>query len=137
MRCASAGVSLLHVAGSLRRSYTVAGKVSYTDRFDANASRFVGAVAERCESVGGCAAENIVESAGADEFGCVKRPFSVLPEFMLLVSVVSLCAGSSESPLFSKESGGMNAPVPVPAPLFDADWPFVAPCALCLCSPSM
>lgn len=114
MRCANAGVSRLHVAGSLRRSYTVAGKVSYTDKFDANARRFAGAVAERCDSIAGCAADSIVDSAGADEFACKKRPFSVLPEFMLLVSVASLCAGSRASALLSNESGGMNAP------LFDA-----------------
>ena len=46
-------MSLLHVAGSLRRSYTLEGKVSYTLKLFANASRFTGVVAERWASVGG------------------------------------------------------------------------------------
>ena len=64
--CASAGVNLLHVAGSLLRSYTDDGNVSYTDKFDANARRFAGAVCDLCVSVGGFEL-NIVESAGATE----------------------------------------------------------------------
>ena len=73
IRCARAGVSRLHVAGSLLRSYTVAENVSYTDRLSANTS-FLGiavAEAERCESVAETA--GIVDSAGADEFGSENR----------------------------------------------------------------
>ena len=71
--CARAGVSRLHVAGSLLRSYTVDEKVSYTDRLSANTSFLViaGPEAERCESVAGTA--GIVDSAGADEFGSENR----------------------------------------------------------------
>jgi hypothetical protein len=47
MRSAKAGVNRLHVAGSLRLSYTDDENVSYTDRLLANVSRFAGAVAER------------------------------------------------------------------------------------------
>jgi hypothetical protein len=69
-------VSLLHVAGSLRRSYTLEGNVSYTLRLFANASRFTGVVAERWESVGG--EESIELSTGALElrFGWLKSVLS-------------------------------------------------------------
>lgn len=69
IRCARAGVSRLHVAGSLLRSYTVDENVSYTDRLSANTSFLViaGPEAERCVSVAGTA--GIVDSAGADELG--------------------------------------------------------------------
>ena len=73
IRCARAGVSRLHVAGSLLRSYTVDEKVSYTDRLSANTS-FLGIAepeVERWESVAG--AVGIVDRAGADEFGSEKR----------------------------------------------------------------
>ena len=102
--CASAGVNLLHVAGSLRRSYTDDGNVSYTDKFDANARRFAGAVCDLCVSVGGFEL-NIVESAGADEFGWLKSPRSGVTERMIEpVSTASLAA-STVRPL-SKLSGG-------------------------------
>lgn len=73
MRCARAGVSRLHVAGSLLRSYTVDENVSYTDRLSANTSFLdtAGPEAERCESVAGIA--GIVDNAGADEFGSENR----------------------------------------------------------------
>jgi hypothetical protein len=58
-------VSLLHVAGSLRRSYTLEGKVSYTLKLFANASR-LGVVAERWGSVG--CEESTVLNTGALEF---------------------------------------------------------------------
>ena len=65
-------MSLLHVAGSLRRSYTLEANVSYTLKLFANASRFTGVVAERWASVGG--EESIVLSTGALElrFGWLK-----------------------------------------------------------------
>ena len=48
IRCASCGVSRLHVAGSPRRSYTVAGQVVCTDRFGAKLHRLdTGAVTLR------------------------------------------------------------------------------------------
>lgn len=69
-------MSLLHVAGSLRRSYTLEGNVSYTLKLFANASRFTGDVAERWASVGG--EESIVLSTGALElrFGWLKSVLS-------------------------------------------------------------
>lgn len=74
IRCASAGVNRLHVAGSLRRSYTVAENVSYTDKLFANTSRFedAGDVFER-GSVALVGMVEMVESAGADELGRVNR----------------------------------------------------------------
>ena len=69
-------MSLLHVAGSLRRSYTLEGNVSYTLKLFANASRFAGLVAERWASVGG--EESTVLSTGALElrFGWLKSVLS-------------------------------------------------------------
>lgn len=71
IRCASAGVNLLHVAGSLLRSYTVAENVSYTDKLFANTNRFAapGDVLER----GSVVLAGMVDSTGADEFGWEKR----------------------------------------------------------------
>ena len=73
IRCANAGVSRLQVAGSLRRSYTAAEKVSYTARLLSNASRFAGVVADRCVSVGGEPTLDIVDSTGADELDRLKN----------------------------------------------------------------
>lgn len=73
--CANAGVNRLHVAGSLRRSYTDDGKVSYTERFDAKVRR-LGTVAERCANVGGFG-ENTADKTGADEFEWLNIVFSV------------------------------------------------------------
>jgi hypothetical protein len=42
--------------------------VSYTDKLEAKARRLTGAVAERCESVGGLE-ESIADKTGAEEFG--------------------------------------------------------------------
>ena len=124
IRCASAGVKRLHVAGSLRRSYTAAGNVSYTDKFAANARRFAGAVAERCASVGAfpapAPAPNI-DSAGADEFGWLNSDgFSTGGGGVAVAAaavagasaaaegpVVSL-GESTVSPFESNESGGRN-----------------------------
>lgn len=64
MRCASAGVKRLHVAGSLRLSYIAAENVSYMLRLAANDNRF-GCDTTRGIFVGG--GLNIVVSAGADE----------------------------------------------------------------------
>ncbi len=67
MRCASAGVRRLQVAGSLLRSYVPEEKVSYTERLVAKVSFLLGAVADRCVIVGGGLV--IVESTGAEELG--------------------------------------------------------------------
>ncbi len=111
IRCASAGVNLLHVAGSLRLSYTVAGNVSYTDKFAANARRFEGAVAERCVSVGGLA-ENMVDSAGADEFGWLNSgAFSAVAGELACATGADSCLGDSiVKPFASKDSGGRKVP---------------------------
>ena len=128
MRCASAGVSRLHVAGSLRRSYTVAGNVSYTDRFDAKARRFAGVVAERCVNIGGPAV-NIVESAGADELGWLKSPRSgVGARRIEPVSLLSLVGESTDRLFESKFIGGRNVVFADAA---------LAECGGCLCRPSM
>ena len=75
IRCARAGVRRLHVAGSLRRSYMVAENVSYTDKLFAKASRFNGAVADRCVSEGGELAAT-VDKTGAEELLRLKSGFS-------------------------------------------------------------
>ncbi len=135
IRCASAGVNLLHVAGSLRLSYTVAGKVSYTDRLAANARRFEGAVAERCDSVGGFDTGNMVDSAGADEFGWLKNEgFSFSdgggPDVLTVSVGVSVFDGESRVSFESNDSGGRKV-----AELC-GDCPLVDPCVLCW-SPSI
>ena len=132
IRCASAGVSLLHVAGSLRLSYTVAGKVSYTDRLAAKARRFEGAVAERCVSVGGLA-ENMVDSAGAEEFGWLKSvPFSFSfsfseddgPDADAGPAGASLVGDSKVSPFESNDNGGRKVAE------FCGECPLADPCDL-------
>lgn len=65
-------MSLLHVAGSLRRSYTLDGKVSYTLRLLANASRFAGVVAERWARVGGELSIELSTGALELRFGWLK-----------------------------------------------------------------
>ena len=130
IRCASAGVNLLHVAGSLRLSYTVAGKVSYTDRLAANARRFEGAVAERCDRVGGFDVGNMVDSAGADEFGWLNSEAFSLSEGggpgACAISVgVSVFDGESRVSFESNDSGGRNVAEDC------GECPLVDPCVLC------
>lgn len=128
IRCASAGVNLLHVAGSLRRSYTVAGNVSYTDRFAANARRFEGAVAERCVRVGTFDG-NIVDNAGAEEFGWLKSEgLSTEVCVVMLVGSAVSCLGESTLRLAlfeSKDKGGRNEVA------FCGECPLTDPWALC------
>lgn len=80
--------------------------MSYTERFWAKARRFVeGVVADRCVSVGAFAV-NIVERAGAEEFGWLKNVFSGDGDRNVLVS--ESLGDSTESPLDSNERGGRN-----------------------------
>ncbi len=73
----------------------------------AKARRFEGVVADRCVNIGGLA-ENIVDSAGADELGWLNRVFSgtgvlVLPSEDL---------GDSERGLVvSKDNGGRKVDI--------------------------
>ena len=98
IRCASAGVSLLHVAGSLRLSYTCPGNVSYTLRLLANVRRFAGAVAARCVSVGGEGASS--ERTGAEllSAGREKTDWESL-EWEAVAGVSSASEAPGESPL--------------------------------------
>lgn len=71
----------------------------------AKASRFAGAVAERCDSVGGFV-EKTVDRAGAEEFGWLNRTLSGVGDRAALAPSTSF--GDSVAPLPSNASGGMN-----------------------------
>lgn len=110
--CANAGVNRLHVAGSLRLSYTNFGNVSHSDSAFEKAGDFAGVVAERCVSDGAFA---IVDRAGADELGWIKMADVRSPPPPLGDGeAMSWCSLIGESMLReeSKERGGRDGEMP-------------------------